>query len=48
MIRERITTHGVVRPLEPEPELPALHIDCGSWPHLSTLGTGLPRKSTSP
>ncbi|KAN0137895.1 hypothetical protein V8E53_004379 [Lactarius tabidus] len=45
MIRERITTHGVVRPLEPEPELPALHIDCGSWPHLSTLGTGLPRKS---
>jgi hypothetical protein len=27
MIRERISTHGVVRPLEPEPELPALHID---------------------
>ncbi|KAN0137886.1 Alpha/Beta hydrolase fold, partial [Lactarius tabidus] len=27
MIRERISTHGVVRPLEPEPELLALHID---------------------
>ncbi|KAN0141559.1 alpha/beta-hydrolase [Lactarius tabidus] len=27
MVRERITTHGVIRPFEPEPELPTLHID---------------------
>jgi hypothetical protein len=27
MIRERISTHGIVRPLEPELELLALHID---------------------
>ncbi|KAF8258131.1 Alpha/Beta hydrolase protein [Lactarius quietus] len=27
MIRERISTHGIVRPLEPESEIPALHID---------------------
>jgi hypothetical protein len=34
MIRERVTTHGTVRPLEPEPELPALHIDPS---HLSSI-----------
>jgi len=27
MIRERVATHGNVRPLEPESELPALHLD---------------------
>ena len=27
MVRERISTHGVVRPLEPERDLLALHID---------------------
>ena len=27
MIRERVAIHGVVRPLESEPDLPALHVD---------------------
>ena len=27
MIRERVATHGIVRPLEPEPNLPALNLD---------------------
>jgi hypothetical protein len=46
MIRERVTTHGIVRPLEPEPELPALHIDpshlgaiSARWAHVYPAGT---------
>ena len=26
MIRERVSTHGIIRPLEPEPELPAMQV----------------------
>ena len=26
MIRERVSTHGIIRALEPEPELPAMQV----------------------
>ena len=47
MIRECVTTHGVVRPLEPERDLPALHIDPSHLGLSPALGADPPRRHTA-